>query len=394
MHAALFAAPVAGTFDVSDRTEVRVRYPGLAAGEPSLDVETAPDAKLALHSDSAAFRLEYSPVITAWDLNVTGLQPAVLQNGALGLAWHNDDVALSVDEHASYGTQNYASLQAVPPPGETFPRVDVLPPNATIQYVASLTTLRSVFSLRRWRLTAEAGYQLGGGSDAVAQTLIPYQSGPLGMIEGDYALTRRDHLVSSLAVGDYSFSSGAEDLLVEADEAWRHLFTRSTSFEALAGVSQGRTRLVSTVPYDYPTYPVLGVRLGQHIGSEARGGGGQLSVKIDPVVNRMFGNTDERFEAQAIGTWAMLPLRFNLTASYAESLDESQVGAVRLFLGEARVTWEINKYFWLDGGERLLVQDPLGPVPVGSAVTPYTLFPLTQEVTFVGLTIRAPTTRL
>jgi hypothetical protein len=408
VHGLLVTAAMAGTLALSERTELRLRDPGLVGNQPSFDFEEAPDAKLTLASPLSTYFLEYSPQLTAWDLNVVGLSPALLNNGTARGEWRGRHWRLTLGENASYGGRNYASLlagttlgveSAQPmmgaPGGPQGPlgQVTVLPAvGKIILYEASMTTLSTVATFRRWQLTTEVGYQLAGGADAAARTILPFETGPLGFIELDHTLGPRDHLLETARGSEESFSSGPEVLMVEYDETWRHLWTRTTSLEFLAGVNEARARTGFSPPAAYQnlTNPVASVKLDQRLASRVDRGELQAALRVGPFINPVLGLVDERAEAQVGGKWAREHVGLRGSASFAQSVTNPYGAAVRLFMAEIGMSYELSRAVVFDVGERFMWQEPVDSTVAGGGTPPaFAAIAFTQEVTFVGLTLRA-----
>src|SRR5580700_1154210 len=156
----LSMAALAGTLEVTDRTEFRLRYPSIVPGVAALDLETDPDVRLTLGSRTTTMLLEYVPQLAGWDMNLVGLQPSYLNRGTARGEWHGRRVRLSLSETASYGTQSFASLALTPGPEGAPARVDVFPAANTFLYESSLSTLEVRWTPTRWRISASAGFQL------------------------------------------------------------------------------------------------------------------------------------------------------------------------------------------------------------------------------------------
>jgi hypothetical protein len=261
--ALLIAADLSGTLTISDRTEARVRAPGTPtpSGVPAaaVDVETAPEARLLLGSRRVRFTLAYTPRLTLWDVGA-GTHPTALHAGAAHLEWQSHDARLSIDQAGAYGGVSFAYVSLAPDATTGAPpRVDVVPAPQIIQYASSTTTLGSRLTLRRWTIDTSLGYRLDGGADAPSRAVLPFQNGPFGDLKVDYAVTRRDHLVTTVAASEAAFSSGPESIVTELDEGYRHFWTRTFETRLTLGVSEVRMRSSALAAHTFETYPVAEV---------------------------------------------------------------------------------------------------------------------------------------
>jgi hypothetical protein len=141
----------AGTLDVSNRSEVRVRDTESSpptTPNPSLDLADTITARIGLKSRQWTYTLGYSIAGTLPDVEQpSALAPLVLQSADTGLTWSGRRASLGVAEYVSYGFTNTATTGAAPavtggtapaPPGVT-----TLATPATLQFVASRDTASS-----------------------------------------------------------------------------------------------------------------------------------------------------------------------------------------------------------------------------------------------------------
>jgi hypothetical protein len=396
----LTLAALAGTLEVSDRSELRLRYPGIQPGAASFDVETDPDALLTLASHTTTLRLEYAPQLVAWDLNIVGLEPSYLNRGTARAEWRARHLTLSLTEMAAYGSQSFASLALTPGADGAPARVDVFPAPRTFLYEASLTTLDARWNLPRWTLTASAGFQLAGGVTAQDRETLPYQSGPLGTLAGDYSLTRTDHLITSASGSYASFSTGVDGAIVQVDEAWRHGWSRLTSTLVRVGAAETGTRGISpsdtlespAAPFQLATDPVA-EGLIEHDFSGRRDAGDILfDAKLGPTLNPLIGLVDERIQGTLAGHYlhGRLGLRAQITLS--ESVPPTRLSAVRIFYQETAASYRLCQAVSVEVGTRTLWQDPTASAAVLAGAPANALYvpvPFLQEVVFLGLTLRA-----
>ena len=380
LAALLFAMDLAGSVDVSDRTELRVRAPGTASSA-SIDVETALAARLSLSSRRFHFTLGYTPRFTVWDANTAAVQPTLLHSGEARAEWLGRLAQLSLDETASYGGVDLAATPfALAPQGQP-PHADLVPSPGVLQLASSTTTLATRLSLRRWTLAASAGYQLSGGATPDAQKLLPLGAGPFGEVSADAAVTRRDHAVTSLSASESSFSSGPADLLGEGSLGYRRLWSRAVETRLSLGVSETRTRASAFAPYTSATYPVAEGVLERRSGAD-----GQLDarvgVRLGPLVNRLLGVVEERVEASLAGSYRRRRLTARVLASGSRSVPASTPIATSLLAGELGVAYGATHVVAVDTGVRGIWQRQEA-----------TLGTFSQGTVFIGVTWRAPPAR-
>jgi hypothetical protein len=388
------AADIASSIALSDRTEIRLRQPGDSPPGASFDMATTPDARLVLRSPRMDLTLDYGPRLTFWDVNDIGLKPTWLNIGSLRARWHTDNTSLALTENASYGASNFSGL-AIPlgPDGTTVPRVDVVPPAQVIEYESSSTTLDARASGRRWDFRSTAGYQLSGGADDAARTLIPLQRGPFA--EADVTLweTPVDHFTTTATGEDTTFSSGPAIVLVEADEGWKHLWSATTDTTATLGASAARVQ-ASPSSATYPmNNPVAELALDQRILTADDRVTLKIAARLGPVINRLLGVVDERVQGTVLSKWTHGPFVVSALANVQQSVFTDTAYSTELFVGELTVSYVASDIVTLDGGVRGVWQQ--GNQPVGLVATPSTTdiaeINVAQGTVFLGATFRAPT---
>jgi hypothetical protein len=408
----LVVAALTGTLEVSDRTEFRLRYPGLVVGAPSLDVETDPDAKLTLTSRSMILRLEYMPQLAAWDMNFVGLQPVYLNRGSASAELRGRHLRLSLTETASYGSQNFGSLTLPVAVGGTTPPVNVFPQATTFLYESSVTTLEGRWTPRRWKLTASAGYQLGGGADAAAREILPLQSGPLATLAGDHSATLLDHVITTAAASYAAFEgehveltppdvalTAVKSTLLQVDEAWRHSWSRTTSSLLRGGAAEAGTQGISETgifespqaPYQFETEPVAEASLLHDFLGRNNTGDITVSSKLGPTVNPLVGLVDERIGGTVAGHYLHGSVRLRAQATFSESVPPSRLTGVRLYYSEIAATYRLSPAVFIEIGSRTLWQEPTASAATLAQAPPnaYVPVPVVQEVGFVALILKA-----
>jgi hypothetical protein len=412
LPALLVAADLASSFTLADRSELRLRVPGTVGITTvplvaSADVETALDARLSQRSRRARYALGYAPRLTVWDLNAPQPTPTFMHAGTLKVERWSRLTRMSLDEAASYGGINFAALAPTYGADGAQAPPDVIPASRVIQYVASSTTVASHLTFRRSTVDLSAGYQLSGGANAIARGLMPFQAGPLGEARTDYAISRQDHTGTTLSATEASFSpippvftgatgaadtagsvevpgltGGPESLLVELDQQWLHRWSRVTETRFTLGVAESRARAGADAPDVFATHPVAEGVLEQR----RRIAEGLLDVRLDlrvgPVVNRLLGNIDERFQGTLAATHTRGRLATAVSFGVLQSLPPSGVDAIQLFTADAHQSYRTSETVSVDLGVRGLWQSQEATQAAYS-----------QGTAFVGLSFRAPEAR-
>ena len=380
ISAALLAVALSGLFEISDRTELRVRDPGSQANAASLDLETALSSRLVLASRRTRFTFTYVPRLSLWD--ATGSpSPSFMQAGGARAEWHDRVATWWVDEGASYGGLDLTAASFVPT-GSAPPRVDVLPAGGLIQYGSSTTTLGTRAAWQRLSLEWTLGYQLSGGADEASRATMPLQAGPFAEARFDFRAGRRTHLVTRLAGEETEFSSGPEDAMATATEAWRYAWSRTTDTELALGAAEVRSELAATLPPVWDTHPVAEASIEQRFAIGPDRLRLRLDARIAPVINRVYGSVDERAQAILTGAWTHDRLAVAVFAAAQQTVPTDDPYAVQLVSGEATAAWAPSRssVVAFDVGVRATAQR-LSVASVPSS--------LVEGIAFVGVSLRA-----
>jgi hypothetical protein len=428
LHALPVPADV-GTFTLSDRTEVRVRDPDPIINRTALDLETLADARAVLASSHSMYTLAYMPRLTFLDINTTAVTPAFLNSVLAVGEWRTGHAVISVRELGSYGTTAFASLGSLSPPGSPvatgpggqpapIPNAQLNPTVQTFVVAASNTSVSSTLKLRPWTVTGTVGYQLSGGADSTSQQSVPFQQGPFAQGQADLKTGRSDHLVTVVSGLESSFSSPAllppapplpppmpgtaslptagtgvdtDVLLVQAQEQWRHSWSRTTDTMLAAGLYEARTRDAPLAPYVYSTNGTLEGSVEQRFGHGTSRGSIALDLRLVPVVNQLTGLVDQRVQGTALGSWSRRKLSLRATATAAESLDQTSPAAAKLVTAEVDASYAQSEVLSFDLGARVLAQDQNSAptTTTGQQAGPVTQTPFNQGVVFFAVTVRA-----
>jgi len=234
----LLGAGLAGTFTVTDQSDVRTRLtysatPGSPATSASgFDLDTTPSAQMLLHDRRWSLSFGYSPSFTLTDLQL-GYNPDFFQTLFAGVAWRDRRVTLTLTDSVSYGTFRSSYLfqpgaqtpeQTVNPtpgatPGSTpggapapGTAAGMVTPPATLQLAPNTLQTISYLSNRssaavlvtpgpRVGLAFGGSYTLAGGLGS-DQSLVPFERGAEADVSFGYAVSRRDHFLTSVSAQD------------------------------------------------------------------------------------------------------------------------------------------------------------------------------------------------
>jgi hypothetical protein len=403
LHALPVPADV-GTFTLSDRTEVRVRDPDPTTNQAALDLATLVDARAVMAFRHAVYTLAYMPTLTFVDVNSFALtQPALINNVLASAEWQEGRALIGVRELAGYGLYTLASTTfpaagapvATGPTGlpPAVPNAQLPPSVDSLLYGSSNTSVSSTLALRPWTVAATVGYQLQGGLNSAAQSALPFQQGPYAQGLADLRADRRNHLVTVVNGQDTSFTSpivNTEVLLIQAQEEWRHAWTRTTDTMLAAGASEARTRDGAFAPYAFSTEPTAEASFEQRFGHGQNHGSVGLDVRLAPFVNQLLGLVDERVQGAASASWSRRKLTLRATATAAESTDQSSPIASKLVSAEIDAAYAQSQVVSFDVGAREIAYDQTYPstTTTGAAGPPQYLS-YSQTLVFIAVTLRA-----
>jgi hypothetical protein len=391
-----------GVFTLSDRTETRLRAPDTASNGASngaaLDLDTALDARAVWTKRSTTYTLADSPRFTLGDFNNGPATQAAFSNAVTAAAeWHSLRARVRLSEVANYGQVSFASMPVLsssaappapnpegqPPPPAT---ATLVPQTArSFSYVSSETSVATTLQVRPWTLSARVGYQLSGGVDSVSQQALPFEQGPIAQGIADLQLSApdRDHLRTVANASEASFSSGTEDLLLGAEEQWRHKWTRRT--ESLLGVGWNAVRWRSgpVAPYLYGSSPSAQAAFSQHFVRGRDSADLRVDLRLAPIISPLTGLVDEQLRGTVEGRWMHgRRLTLRAVASAGGSIDQSTTTSVKQALAELSAANVASKWLTWEAGVRGLYQQQNSPVGGGVGGT------FGQVVVFLAVTWR------
>jgi hypothetical protein len=413
MHLACVLADYYGTFDLSNRTEVRGRYTqvtGAAAGSPtpnpSLDLVDIAATQLRARSRVSELSLAYSVLGVLGDVEV-GAVPQAIQSADARATWHDRRVRLDLGESAQYGVQNSAFLLAAPapatpggamPPASATPGVQLLAPPGSIDFGGSRTSLGSELRVtRRWLGSLRVEYGVQGGLGASSQALLPLVRGPRAEAGADFRASRIDSLATRASVlrSDTSTAPCYPALLGvtagdtcaptaeagELREVWRHNLTREDTATATAGASYVHARLRPADSFRDVVYPLAVIGFEHATGRETARSVFRAEGQIAPVVDLRTGAIDERAQTTVSLTAPLRSVLLSGTLAAARSLDSPFIQPVTVVQAACEAEYRVDRYIGVGGGLRYAWQhqDPIGT--------------FSGALAFVQITVRAAEVR-
>jgi hypothetical protein len=405
---AVLAADIAGTLDLSDVSEARLRSTpplGQSTAQPStpgalpshgLDLVTRPAVALALHDRTWEYAVSYGATIILPDVE-TGLTPQLLQTGGLKIGWHGRYLRVVLSEDGAYGIQNSAYLvpAVAPTPGQPAPP-QTLAATAPITFGYERTGLVGTLELDpRTQSSAGIEYLFSGGLDSASQTLLPEMWGPRGTFELDHTLTRTDQLVTAsyaqiadftaaacLATSQQSTSSTCKvsDRLGQVTETLRHRLSRSDTASLGAGAAMTSVRLVEGQPYQTSFYPVVEgtytKAFNEHGGGAALASTFVLFARYAPFLDVRSGIVLPTLLGECrLAEPITRVVAFRLSVGASQGFPVSDPAAAFLVRGELGVDYHVSKRVDISLGERWFWQE--AQKSLGSLATAYGLLAVT-----------------
>jgi hypothetical protein len=390
--AATVILALAGTVDLSNRTEVRARDAQGAVPNPSFDLVDIPTAHLALRERTWDTGLNYSALAILPDAQ-TQLLPQVVQFGDVGIHWHDRRVRLGLAEYVGYGEQNSAVLLAapaapatpatpgIPPPPTAPPSVQALASPSTIIFGNSRSVLTSQVLLSRlWSASTSLEYSLAGGLDAASRQTLPFLHGPSGDATLLYSLTRLDGLetraaaqrsdstvglcspvIQGIALGD---TCNPTSETAQLSEAWRRRITRTANTSLGGGASFVHLRLRDGDPFTNRVYPVIQAsftstfarpRLNEEARSSLR-----IDAQVAPLVDIRTGIIDERAQGVLAFKHPIGESTLSAALTGARSITSPFIRPVAALGGLIELEHRLDRYVSIGGGIRYAWQEQAG----------------------------------
>jgi hypothetical protein len=394
-----------GVFTLSDRTEARLRAPDTASYAAGVDLDTAVDARAVWTKRSMTYTLSDSPRFTLVDFtNGTQTQAAFSDGLTAAAEWHSLRARIRLSETGTYGQLTLASnpVLQTPPAQTSTPEMQGLPPSTvtlvpqtprSLSFASSDTSVTTALQVRPWTLTARVGYVVSGGADSASQQVLPFGQGPVAQGGADLRLSARDrdHLVTVANASEASFSSGTEDVVVGAEEQWRHKWTRRSESMLGVGWNAVRSRSAPNAPNVYGSSPGAEAGFMEHFVHGRDSGDLRFDLRLSPIINPLTGLVDDQLRATIEGRWMHGPrVTYRAVASAGGSADQGTTTSVRQALAEADVGYIASKWITWEGGVRGLYQEQNAPgAAVAGGSTPIVEGSFGQVVFFFAVTWRA-----
>jgi hypothetical protein len=415
MLAPAILAAYAGTLEVGDTTEVRVRTTRtegvpVGPGSPPVDLDfvTQPRAYAHMADRRWDFGLGVSTMLTVPDMQegltpsstpgvTTGPQLYNFLNAAVG--WHERTVRLGATEDLSYGLFNSGYLAPLSATGQstgqTSPQpstpasgqpagappvqaVQTAPAPQTFTVISSRTALTGVDQVsRRTVISTILSFTVAGGTDSASQTILPLQKSPRADVSVAHTLSPQDQLVTA-AYGQASLISSApcfnasgasvtsatgcelDDRLAQITEILHHRLARSTVLSVGAGASYVSYRQRADQPYSSSFYPSAAADVRQSFGPRGEGVA-VLGVRLEPLVDIRTGLVSNRVygESSVSNPVVGKALAVRLSGYGAQTVPASDPAAATILGGAAEIEWRADRrgHVHLDLGERVVWQD-------------------------------------
>ena len=380
MIAALVAAQYLGTFDFSDRTDVRYRVTEQSSPVApttllsGVDLSTMITARARIVDRRWEFTLAYIQILTApaviqFTPEAPGTtQPLPIQSAVSSIAWHSRRLRLTSTAGGTYGQFNSAFLYPPLAEGGQPVLMQAAPKSENIYFLSWFTDASAALRIDyRSNFVLSGGYQASGQLDAPTQPpVIPREYGPHASGTFDFTLDRADHLVTSATATLATFSSApcapeggmtAPPLGItcspESEVAWvqeevRHQASPATRLSVGAGIGESEVRHLSPgAPANTQGFLVASASVSHTFGAY-----GQdvllASAQLLPVTDALTGDVSDRLQGSLSLTDILSRVvTLRLTATGVQSiLPADYPFPVTLGTGEVQATFKLNR--WVD----------------------------------------------
>jgi len=318
-------------------------------GQPStawVSLEATPWVALELTRPELRGRAVYEPRLTVPRLS-DGLRPDVVHQLQLS-ARGRLQPTLQLDASASgaYGSSRPADeARQVRPEGEPTP--------GPIVATGLLRSLQAQAALRlAWRtdprtsLAGTATWSRSGGADDASRAVMPQEQTLRLDATALWRATRSDELGLEAGLSDTRFDQGGEAAFGLVSASWRRRLQ-----PALSAWARGGAGVASAEPAGRQAVrrAVFGGELGIGHAALLRGLSGQLVVRASPVVDRLLGTVDTRYEAELAAALAVPPA-WRLAARAAGAVFRRDRGDARLLLADVRLDRSLGRHLTVGGG--------------------------------------------
>lgn len=389
----------AGTVAVQTRVEERpiVTSDRNNAGNDTsrLESEVAPQARYDLIAKNGADHAValYAPRLVLPQTEAPSKQPLVtLHSIVAGLEQERTRYHLAAYMFGAYGIITTSALLVQAPwKGDGLPARPnpIIAPQDTARF--KLLFLQPQASIayrltRRLTLTPTLQYNAFGGANSVSRGTIAMVHGPGGTLALEALTTRSDSWKTTVGAGysEVLFEGdrkGAPIVQAQADERYRHAFTRAVASEVAAGAQVG-----GDAQNGYNLFPtgevntVLRRPVPMGIAAVAVVG------RVAPWINLFSGDIEQRGEVIGATSWTVrrVTLRAQASAGRVVFMPDT-VSRYSIVQAEAGVAYAFSRYVSGDVGARTAVQ---------AFSNAYRESNVSQHMAFVGLTIAPQALRL
>ncbi len=360
------------------RQEVRARTVDGQKDALSIDEETAPSGTLQVRTRTVRAWITYLPRLTVRDLNIDPSFLA-LHNVTVGVMKTFPRAVLTLTQDVSYGTQNFTGAPIPTSTLTTLPQLSTLPPAQTLGTMAIQTSLSGSYVLtRRLRLGTFLGYSSAGGATDEAVALLPRIYGPSASAETDYAISRRQGLLTRAAFQRIHSSLGSESTIVTLAGGWRYAVGRRTSASLSAGVGFATTRERPQAEEKSAFLPTVSASITHKATPSRTSARYTAMASLTPAFDRLTGNVDQRVDGSLTGSWPLAPrTTLDLIGGAGRTLGTLGNPPITVILGSASVGYFPERWVRFDAGVRGSNQ------VIGGATTPGT----SQLSGFVAVTV-------
>jgi hypothetical protein len=319
------------------------------AGQPAsawVSLEATPWAALALTLPELRGRAAYEPRLTLPRLQ-DGLRPDVVHQLQLS-ARGRLAPTLQLDGSAAgaSGTSRPADeARQARPEGEPSP--------GPIVATGVLRSVQAQAALRlAWRAdprTSAAGtvtWSRSGGADDASRAVMPQEQTLRLDATALWRATRVDELGLEAGLSDTRFDQGGEAAFGLVSASWRRRLQPDLAAWARGGAGGASARPAGGRAV---RRAVFGGELGVAESALLPGLSGQLVLRASPVVDRLLGTVDARYEAELTSALA-LPPAWRLAARAAGALFRRDRGDARLLLADLRVDRSLGRHLTVGAG--------------------------------------------
>jgi hypothetical protein len=421
--AILFAAATA-TIDLSDRTDVRLRWSQGQA--PALDIGNAPLLDLVIRDHRWTGVVVYSPSIFVQNVAPPPADPVFLNNLSLVSSWQEHNVHIAISEDGTFGEEStaYLGLQGVQNgtggigtgtttgtgtetgtgtgtgtgmmqagTGTNNNQLNLLPQNArTILFASSRSTLLTNLQFGKyWLLSLDVGYYIYGGLDDSARQVLPLQRGPFADASVAYTVDVRDRVTANASVSRVEFEQGPclalelanpttpmgtlpncapDDMIAVATAGWSHSLSRLSTASISIGASAVRSRLNLNPNESYEThvYPAGTLTYQYHVGIDRRPVTLRFDAQLAPTIDNRSGVADNRVEALVTATRNDARVTLTEAAGIARSLGSPLEAPATYVLASSTVMYHLTKLVSLSAEVDYIWQSQEGLGPYSSAL--------------------------